>query len=168
MGTSCMAVSREHLTLPKQLGLKHLVVFINKCDAAYEEMIELVEMEIRELLEEMGFILSKGLPSVLLRTRSLSWGWRPSTSSLIEGVENQTIPNPREGLLDHREAGAGQAEGGAGGGGARLQLDCHGQGDWHRDVLQDLGGGQCWGPDGSPGQGPQAVRREEGHVGGQV
>ena len=88
-----MAVSREHLTLPKQLGLKHLVVFINKCDAAYEEMIELVEMEIRELLEEMGFILSKGLPSVLLRTRSLSWGWRPSTSSLIEGVEDQTIPD---------------------------------------------------------------------------
>ena len=49
-----MAVSREHLTLPKQLGLKHLVVFINKCDAAYEEMIELLDMEIRELLEEMG------------------------------------------------------------------------------------------------------------------
>ena len=109
MGTSCMAVSREHLTLPKQLGLKHLVVFINKCDAAYEEMIELVEMEIRELLEEMGFILSKGLPSVLLRTRSLSWGsgLRPSTSSRIEGVKDQTVPNPREGLLDHREAGAG-------------------------------------------------------------
>jgi hypothetical protein len=56
-------------------------------------MIELVE-----LLEEMGFILSKGLPSVLLRTQSLSWGWMPSTSSLIEGVEDQTIPNPREGL----------------------------------------------------------------------
>ena len=40
-------------------------------------MIDLVEMEIRELLEEMGFILSKGLPFVLLRTQSLSWGWRP-------------------------------------------------------------------------------------------
>ena len=38
-----------------QLGLKHLVVYINKCDAADEEMIELVEMEISELLEEMGF-----------------------------------------------------------------------------------------------------------------
>jgi translation elongation factor EF-Tu-like GTPase len=86
-----MAVSREHLTLPKQLGLMHLVVFIHKCDAAYEEMIELLEMEIRELLEEMGFILSKGLPSVLLRTRSLSWGWRtipsqtPESGCLITG-----------------------------------------------------------------------------------
>ena len=163
-----MAVSREHLTLPKQLGLKHLVVFINKCDAAYEEMIELLDMEIRELLEEMGFILSKGLPSVLLRTQSLSWGWRPPTSSLIEGVENQTIPYPTEGMLDHWEAGAGQAEGGgAGGGGAQLQLDCHGQGDLEM-FYKILGGGQCWGPDGSPGQGPQAVRLEEGHVGGQV
>jgi len=51
----CMPQTREHLTLTKQLGLAHLVVFINKCDAADEEMIELVEMEIRELLEEMGF-----------------------------------------------------------------------------------------------------------------
>merc|ERR1712227_290626 len=42
-------------TLIKQLGIKHLVVFVNKCDAADEEMIELVEMEIRELLEAMGF-----------------------------------------------------------------------------------------------------------------
>lgn len=92
-----MAVSREHLTLPKQLGLKHLVVFINKCDAAYEEMIELVEMEIRELLEEMGFILSKGLPSVLLRTQSLSWGWRPSTSSLIKGCGEPDHPKPQRG-----------------------------------------------------------------------
>eukprot|EP00088_Acartia_fossae_P041768 TRINITY_DN436_c0_g1_i2.p1 TRINITY_DN436_c0_g1~~TRINITY_DN436_c0_g1_i2.p1 ORF type:complete len:474 (-),score=150.00 TRINITY_DN436_c0_g1_i2:23-1408(-) len=51
----CMPQTREHLTLTKQLGLKNLVVFINKCDAADDEMIELVEMEIRELLDEMGF-----------------------------------------------------------------------------------------------------------------
>ena len=41
-----MPQTREHVTLIKQLGIKHLVVFINKCDAADEEMIELVEMEI--------------------------------------------------------------------------------------------------------------------------
>jgi len=51
----CMPQTREHLTLTKQLGLQHLVIYINKCDAADEEMIELVEMEIRELLEEMGW-----------------------------------------------------------------------------------------------------------------
>ena len=48
-------LTREHLILNKQLGLRHLVVFINKCDAVDEEMIKLVEIKIRELLEEMGF-----------------------------------------------------------------------------------------------------------------
>jgi hypothetical protein len=62
-------------------------------------MIELVEMEIRELLEEMEFILSKGLPSVVLRTRSLSWGWRPSTSSLIEGWRTRPSQTPERGCL---------------------------------------------------------------------
>merc|ERR1719510_148462 len=51
----CMPQTKEHVLLVKQLGVKHLVVFVNKCDAADEEMIELVEMEVRELLSEMGF-----------------------------------------------------------------------------------------------------------------
>jgi len=51
----CMPQTKEHVLLVKQLGVQHLVVFINKCDAADEEMIELVEMEVRELLTEMGF-----------------------------------------------------------------------------------------------------------------
>jgi len=51
----CMPQTKEHLLLVKQLGVKHIVVYINKVDAADEEMVELVEMEIRELLSEMGF-----------------------------------------------------------------------------------------------------------------
>ncbi|CAH1153856.1 unnamed protein product [Phaedon cochleariae] len=50
-----MPQTREHLLLAKQIGVTHLVVFINKVDAADKEMVELVEMEIRELLTEMGF-----------------------------------------------------------------------------------------------------------------
>ena len=50
-----MPQTREHLLLSKQIGLKKLVVFVNKADAADEEMQELVEMEIRELLTEFGF-----------------------------------------------------------------------------------------------------------------
>lgn len=59
----------------KQLGLKHLVVSQPfGAMLLMEEMIELVEMEIRELLEEMGSVrttlLSKGLPPCALRTPS--------------------------------------------------------------------------------------------------
>lgn len=50
-----MPQTREHLLLAKQIGISHILVFINKVDAADTEMIELVEMEIRELLTEMGF-----------------------------------------------------------------------------------------------------------------
>lgn len=51
----CMPQTREHVLLAKQIGVTHLVVFINKVDAADAEMLELVEMEVRELLTEMGF-----------------------------------------------------------------------------------------------------------------
>ncbi|CAK8692826.1 unnamed protein product [Clavelina lepadiformis] len=50
-----MPQTREHLLLAKQIGVQNLVVYINKADAADEEMIELVEMEIREVLDKYGF-----------------------------------------------------------------------------------------------------------------
>lgn len=50
-----MPQTREHLLLAKQIGITHIVVYINKVDAADEEMIELVEIEMRELLTEMGY-----------------------------------------------------------------------------------------------------------------
>nr|WIM01384.1 elongation factor Tu [Limnephilus flavicornis] len=50
-----MPQTREHLLLSKQIGIQHIVVYINKVDAADEEMVELVEMEIRELFTEMGY-----------------------------------------------------------------------------------------------------------------
>src|SRR5690349_24549134 len=50
-----MPQTREHLLLAKQIGISHIVVFINKVDAADQEMVDLVEMEIRELMTEMGY-----------------------------------------------------------------------------------------------------------------
>jgi len=47
--------TREHILLAKQVNVSQLVVFINKCDVADEEMIELVEMEVGEMLESQGF-----------------------------------------------------------------------------------------------------------------
>jgi len=50
-----MPQTREHLRLAKQIGIESIVIFINKADAADKEMIELVEMELKDLLKEVGF-----------------------------------------------------------------------------------------------------------------
>ncbi|XP_018320206.1 uncharacterized protein LOC108733527 [Agrilus planipennis] len=50
-----MPQTREHLLLAKQVGIKKVIVFINKADAVDKEVLELVELEIRELLTEFGF-----------------------------------------------------------------------------------------------------------------
>ena len=47
--------TREHVLLAKQVGVESLVVFLNKCDVADPELLELVELETAELLEEYGF-----------------------------------------------------------------------------------------------------------------
>lgn len=51
-----MPQTREHILLARQVGVPYLVVFMNKCDMVDdEELLELVEMEIRELLSEYEF-----------------------------------------------------------------------------------------------------------------
>ena len=51
-----MAQTREHILLSRQVGVPRMVVFMNKCDMVDdEEMLDLVEMEIRDLLNEYGF-----------------------------------------------------------------------------------------------------------------
>lgn len=51
-----MPQTREHLLLARQVGVKRIVVFVNKVDAIEDpEMLELVEMEMRELLTSYGF-----------------------------------------------------------------------------------------------------------------
>ena len=51
-----MAQTREHILLARQVGVPRMVVFLNKCDMVdVEELLDLVEMEVRELLTEYGF-----------------------------------------------------------------------------------------------------------------
>ena len=51
-----MAQTREHILLARQVGVPAMVVFMNKCDQVDDpELLDLVEMEIRELLTEYGF-----------------------------------------------------------------------------------------------------------------
>merc|ERR1711981_1094038 len=53
---STMPQTREHILLSRQVGVPYIVVFLNKCDMVDdEELLELVEMEVRELLSSYDF-----------------------------------------------------------------------------------------------------------------
>ena len=72
-----MPQTREHILLSRQVGVKYLIVFLNKVDLVDdEELIDLVEMEVRELLSEYGFpgddtpvIKGSALKSIARRSR---------------------------------------------------------------------------------------------------
>ena len=50
------AQTREHILLARQVGVPHIIVFLNKCDMVDDaELLELVEMEVRELLSKYDF-----------------------------------------------------------------------------------------------------------------
>ena len=87
-----MAQTREHVLLAKQVGVPYLLVALNKSDMVDdEEILELVELEVRELLSSQGFdgdnapvVRVSGLKALegdaeVDRSRSSS-SWRPSTS----------------------------------------------------------------------------------------
>lgn len=50
-----MPQTREHLLLAKQVGIERIIVFINKADLVDQEVLELVEIEMREMLTDFGF-----------------------------------------------------------------------------------------------------------------
>src|SRR5476649_2504966 len=50
-----MPQTREHVLLARQVGVPHMVVFLNKIDVADKDLVELVEMEVRELLSKYEF-----------------------------------------------------------------------------------------------------------------
>jgi len=93
----CMPQTREHILLVKQLGVKSVLVFINKCDAADEEMIELVEMEVRELLSEHGYPgddtpIIKGSALCAVEDKDPKLG-RDAVAELMETVDT-FVPDP--------------------------------------------------------------------------
>ncbi|KAG4077164.1 hypothetical protein HA402_016151 [Bradysia odoriphaga] len=92
-----MPQTKEHLLLSKQIGIAHIVVFINKVDAADKEMVDLVEMEIRELMTEMGYNgdnvpVVKGSALCALDGKSPEIG-ADAVLKLLEEVD-QHIPTP--------------------------------------------------------------------------
>jgi len=93
---SVMPQTREHVLLARQVGLNHLVVFLNKCDAVDDpEMLDLVEMEVRELLNKYKF---DGDNAPVVRGASLpalqgDEKWEAKIGELLDSLDSY-IPEP--------------------------------------------------------------------------
>ena len=91
-----MAQTREHILLARQVGVPKMVVFMNKCDMVDdEELLDLVEMEIRDLLNEYGF---EGDDTPIIRGSALKAlegdpAWVGKIDELMEAVDTW-IPTP--------------------------------------------------------------------------
>jgi len=91
--------TREHVVLARQVGVNHLVVFVNKIDIADPELLELVELEVREMLNIYGFIDTPFVRgSALGAVRAAELGQREDVSvqSIVRLVTalDQHIPTP--------------------------------------------------------------------------
>ena len=93
-----MAQTKEHILLSRQVGVPYIVVFMNKCDMVDDaELLELVEMEIRDLLTEYEFPgddtpVVQGSALKALEDPSGSWG--DKILELMEAVDTW-IPDPQ-------------------------------------------------------------------------
>ena len=93
---SVMPQTREHVLLARQVGLNHIVVFLNMCDLVEdEEMLELVEMEVRELLSKYKFdgdnapvIKGAALPALNGDEK-----WETKVTELLDALDSY-IPEP--------------------------------------------------------------------------
>ena len=92
-----MAQTREHILLSRQVGVPYIVVFMNKCDMVDdEELLELVEMEIRDLLNEYEFP-GDDIPviqgSALKALEDPNGEWGDKVMTLMDAVDSY-IPDP--------------------------------------------------------------------------
>ena len=91
-----MPQTREHILLSRQVGVPYIIVYMNKCDMVDdEELLELVEMEVRDLLNEYGF---PGDDTPVIRGSALKAlegdaKWVASIDELMDAVDSY-IPEP--------------------------------------------------------------------------
>ncbi|MGO3828903.1 MAG: elongation factor Tu, partial [Microbacterium gubbeenense] len=91
-----MAQTREHVLLAKQVGVPYLLVALNKCDMVDdEEILELVELEVRELLSSQGFD-GDNAPVVQVSGYQALQGDEKWTQRIVELMEavDESIPEP--------------------------------------------------------------------------
>ncbi|NSL52594.1 elongation factor Tu [Calidifontibacillus erzurumensis] len=91
-----MPQTREHILLSRQVGVPYLVVFLNKCDMVDdEELLELVEMEVRDLLSEYDFPGDE-IPVIrgsALKALEGDAAWEEKILELMNAVD-EYIPDP--------------------------------------------------------------------------
>ncbi|MEN8352884.1 GTP-binding protein, partial [Acinetobacter towneri] len=93
-----MPQTREHILLSRQVGVPYIIVFLNKCDIVDdEELIELVEMEVRELLSTYDFPgddtpVIRGSALAALNGESGQYG-EDAVVALVEALDTY-IPEP--------------------------------------------------------------------------
>merc|ERR1712188_131100 len=91
-----MPQTREHILLGRQVGIPYIIVFMNKCDMVDdEELLELVEMEVRELLSEYDFP-GDDLPVIqgsALKALEGDAAWEAKIVELGEALDSY-IPEP--------------------------------------------------------------------------
>ncbi len=93
---SVMPQTREHVLLARQVGLTKIVVFLNKCDAVEDkEMLELVEMEVRELLSKYNFDgdNAKVVHGAALPALNGDPKWEATITNLLDALDVE-IPEP--------------------------------------------------------------------------
>jgi elongation factor Tu len=93
---SVMPQTREHVLLARQVGLNHIVVFLNKCDAVEDpEMLDLVEMEVRELLNKYKFNgdTAKVIRGAAFPALNGEEKWEKTISELVDALDSE-IPDP--------------------------------------------------------------------------
>ena len=92
-----MPQTREHILLSRQVGVPYIIVFLNKCDMVDdEELLDLVEMEVRELLDQYEFPgddtpIIRG--SALMALQDPDCEWADKVMELLDAVD-EYIPEP--------------------------------------------------------------------------
>ena len=94
--------TREHVVLARQVGVEHLVVFVNKADVADPELLELVELETQELLESYGYEAPFVVGSALKALEAAEAGrWDDPALACIDALAaalDEAIPAPERDL----------------------------------------------------------------------
>jgi len=93
-----MPQTREHVLLARQVGVPHIVVFLNKVDVADKDLVELVEMEVRELLSKYEFpgdkvTIVRGSATKALEGDKGDLG-EPAIQKLMDALDKD-VPEPK-------------------------------------------------------------------------